>query len=112
MSSTIDAIRAHLGRGPLIYRYTGAEKEEGAFVACSFWAASALACVGRHDEASELMNKLIALSNDVGLYSEMIDPETSEFLGNLPQALSHLALINAAITIGELDPKTKTKGNL
>jgi GH15 family glucan-1,4-alpha-glucosidase len=110
MSSTIDAVRAHLGRGPLLYRYSGADQEEGAFVACSFWAASALACVGRHDEATTLMNKLIALSNDVGLYSEMIDPETSEFLGNLPQALSHLALVNAAITIDELDPNTKTKG--
>ncbi|WP_028278528.1 glycoside hydrolase family 15 protein [Arthrobacter sp. H5] len=102
MSSTIDAIRAELGDGSLTYRYTGAAHEEGAFVACSFWLASALACVGRDDESVALMNELVGLANDVGLYSEMIDPSDKAFLGNLPQGLSHLALINAAITIEEL----------
>lgn len=103
MSSTIDAIKADLGNGHLIYRFTGAEQEEGAFVACSFWMASALACVDRHDEAVTLMNELVDLANDVGLYSEMIDPSDLSFLGNIPQGLSHLALINAAITIEELN---------
>ncbi|MCU1513578.1 MAG: glycoside hydrolase family 15 protein [Microbacteriaceae bacterium] len=102
MSSTIDAIRQKLAVGPLVYRYTGAEHEEGAFVACGFWVASALACVGRGAEASNLMGELVALGNDVGLYAEMIDPEDLSFLGNLPQALSHLALISAATTIAEL----------
>jgi len=102
MSTTIDALRSELGRGPLLYRYTGAEREEGAFVACSFWMASALACVGRHEEATELMDGMVALGNDVGLYAEMIDPVDDGFLGNLPQGLSHLALITAAITIEEL----------
>jgi GH15 family glucan-1,4-alpha-glucosidase len=105
MSSTIDAVRDELGRGPLVYRFTAAIEEEGAFVACSFWMASALACIGRHDDARQLMDQLVALSNDVGLYSEMIDPADSAFLGNLPQALSHLALITAAMTIDELDPR-------
>lgn len=105
MSATIDAIRAELGRGALLYRYTGMDAEEGAFVACSFWMASALACVGRHDEAVTMMNELIGLANDVGLYSEMIDPMDLSFLGNFPQGLSHLALVNAAITIDELAPK-------
>jgi GH15 family glucan-1,4-alpha-glucosidase len=102
MSSTIDAIRDELGRGPLVYRYSGAEQEEGAFVACSFWMASALACVGRHDEATALMDELVELSNDVGLLAEMIEPNDRSFLGNLPQGLSHIGLINAAITIEEL----------
>jgi GH15 family glucan-1,4-alpha-glucosidase len=102
MSSTIDAIRTELGEGPLLYRYTGAQAEEGAFVACGFWMASALACVGRDAEASALMDDLVALGNDVGLFAEMIQPDSGAFLGNLPQALSHLALINAAITIDEL----------
>jgi len=102
MSATIDAIRAELGRGVLLYRYSGVDSEEGAFVACSFWMASALACVGRHREAVELMDELMTLSNDVGLYSEMIEPSDLSFLGNLPQGLSHLALVNAAITIDEL----------
>jgi GH15 family glucan-1,4-alpha-glucosidase len=102
MSLTIDAMRRELGRGALLYRYSGAEAEEGAFVACSFWLAQALACVGRVDEAVEQMNRMVSLANDVGLYSEMINPEDLSFLGNLPQALSHLALVNAAITIEEI----------
>jgi len=102
MSSTIDAIRNELGRGPLVYRYSGVDQEEGAFVACSFWMASALACVGRHDEATALMDELVELTNDVGLLAEMIEPSDLSFLGNLPQGLSHIGLINAAITIEEL----------
>ena len=102
MSRTIDAIRAELGRGPLVYRYSGMQHEEGTFVACAFWMAGALACVGRMDEATALMEELIALANDVGLYAEMMDADSHDFLGNLPQGLSHLALINAAIIINEL----------
>ncbi len=102
MSRTIDAIRSQLTRGPLVYRFSGAESEEAAFVACGFWLAAALACVGRMGEAVDQMDAMVALANDVGLYSEMIQPDTLDFLGNLPQGLSHLALINAAITIEEL----------
>lgn len=102
MSGTIDAIESELGRGPLVYRYSGMQREEGTFVACAFWMAGALACVGRTDEARARMTELVSLGNDVGLYAEMMDAETHEFLGNLPQGLSHLALINAAITIDEL----------
>lgn len=99
MSSTIDALRAELGAGPLLYRYSGMQKEEGAFVACGFWNVSALALVGRQDEAELLMNQLVASSNDVGLFAEMIDPSDGSFLGNFPQGLSHLALVNAAATL-------------
>ncbi|MBF4634182.1 glycoside hydrolase family 15 protein [Agreia pratensis] len=102
MSKSIDAMREELGRGPLLYRYSGADSEEGAFVACSFWMAQALACVGRIDESVAQMDAMIDLSNDVGIYSEMIDPDDLAYLGNLPQALSHLALVNAAITIEEI----------
>jgi len=102
MSRTIDAIRDELGRGPHAYRYSGADAEEHTFVACSFWVAGALACVGRADEATAVMDALVAEANDVGMYSEMIDEASGEFFGNLPQGLSHLALINAAITIEEL----------
>ncbi|MET1052811.1 MAG: glycoside hydrolase family 15 protein [Mycetocola sp.] len=103
MSQTIDAIRAELGDGPLVYRYTGMREEEATFVACAFWLAGALACIGRMDEARELMDELVALSNDVGLYSEMIDAGSLDFVGNLPQGLSHLSLIYTAILIDELD---------
>jgi len=102
MASTIDALRDELGRGPLMYRYSGVQSEEATFVSCAFWAAAALACVGRQDEAVTLMDELVSLGNDVGLYSEMMDPDSFAFLGNFPQGLSHLALVNTAITIEEL----------
>jgi GH15 family glucan-1,4-alpha-glucosidase len=100
MSSTIDVLRRDLGSGPLLYRFTGArEEKEGAFVACSFWAVSALHHVGRDAEARTLMAELVELSNDVGVLSEMIDPDDKSFLGNLPQGLSHLALVGAALDL-------------
>ncbi|HEY0816606.1 MAG TPA: glycoside hydrolase family 15 protein [Pseudonocardia sp.] len=101
MSATIDALRAELGAGPLLYRYTGADKEEGTFVACAFWMVSALQVVGRHAEARALMDELVPLTNDVGSLAEMIDPDDRSFLGNLPQGLSHLALIGAALDLAD-----------
>jgi GH15 family glucan-1,4-alpha-glucosidase len=101
MAATIDALRRQLGCGPLLYRYSGADRDgEGAFVACSFWMVSALHHVGRSAEARELMDQMAELANDVGIYAEMIDPGDGAFLGNLPQGLSHLALIGAALDLG------------
>ncbi|GAA1837914.1 glycoside hydrolase family 15 protein [Microlunatus capsulatus] len=99
MSSTLDALRRELGHGPHLYRYSGAAEEEGLFVACSYWMVSALQLVGRGEEARALMEELMSAPNDVGLLAEMVDAGTGAFLGNLPQGLSHLALLNAAITV-------------
>lgn len=110
MSQTIDALTRGLGAGHLLYRYTGMDQEEHTFVACAFWRATALACVGRHEEALAAMDDLVARANDVGIYAEML-AENGEFWGNLPQALSHLALVTAALTIRDLVPREKLDGH-
>jgi GH15 family glucan-1,4-alpha-glucosidase len=100
MQGTIDAVAEELDAGwPLLYRYTGMASEEGAFVACAFWLVEALALAGRRDEAVGRMEAMLGTANDVGLLSEEIDPGSRELLGNFPQGLSHLALVNAAAVL-------------
>ncbi len=101
LALTRDAIRKELGRGPLVYRYSGMEGAEGTFTACGFWLVEAYALLGDRSAAIGQMDALLsATRQNLGLLSEQIDEKTGAMLGNLPQALSHLALINAADSIG------------
>jgi GH15 family glucan-1,4-alpha-glucosidase len=108
LERTVDAIRERLSAGgALLFRTTENMGKEGAFLACSFWAVEALARLGRVKEARETMEQLLPLANDLGLLSEQVDPESGELLGNFPQGLSHLALINAA---GAIEDATSRAG--
>ncbi|MDQ1205990.1 GH15 family glucan-1,4-alpha-glucosidase [Microbacterium sp. SORGH_AS 862] len=111
MSRTIDALTDRLGAGNLLYRYTGMDQEEHTFVASAFWRAGALACVGRHDEAVAAMDDLVARANDVGIFAEMISEHDGSSWGNLPQALSHLGVIGAALTIRDLVSEEELDGH-
>jgi GH15 family glucan-1,4-alpha-glucosidase len=103
MAGTVEAVRRELMEDGFVRRYLqhddgvdGLAPGEGAFLPCSFWLADNLAMMGRRDEARELFERLLAVRNDVGLLAEEYDPRARRQLGNFPQALSHIALINTA----------------
>jgi GH15 family glucan-1,4-alpha-glucosidase len=104
---TIAAIERDLVRQGLVYRYTqgtpgaadGLPAGEGAFLACSFWLVDNYVLAGREPEARALFERLIALCNDVGLLSEEYDPQAKRQLGNVPQAFSHVGLVNSAFNL-------------
>jgi GH15 family glucan-1,4-alpha-glucosidase len=102
LAATREAVRRELCRGPHVHRYSGMEDEEGTFIACGFWLVEAFALLGDVPSAVRQMDEMLAACNgNLGLLSEQFDPNTGEMLGNIPQALSHLALIHAASSIGE-----------
>jgi GH15 family glucan-1,4-alpha-glucosidase len=102
---TIEAIERRLLVDGLVRRYDtartedGLSSDEGAFIACSFWLVDAYVLLGRIDDARNLFERLLILRNDVGLLSEEYDPGAGCLLGNFPQALSHIALINSAFNL-------------
>ena len=108
MVSTVAALERELLVEGFLLRYRtdedgvdGLPESEGVFLACSFWLVEVLALQGRHDDATALFDRLVALRNDVGLLAEEYDPRTGRQLGNFPQAFTHLALVEAAIALGE-----------
>lgn len=104
LAGTVKAIRRELSaRFPLLYRYPpgqdGLPGTEGAFLPCSFWLVQALANTGQHEEAVAMFEALLAKGSPLGLFSEEMAPASGLFLGNFPQALTHSALIQAALAL-------------
>jgi GH15 family glucan-1,4-alpha-glucosidase len=102
---TVAAIERHLMFDGFVHRYDsavtadGLPPGEGAFLACSFWLVDAYVLQGRMEQARELFQRLLGLSNDVGLLAEGYDPGFGRLVGNFPQAFSHLALVQTAYNL-------------
>jgi GH15 family glucan-1,4-alpha-glucosidase len=105
LRASVRAIADGLTEDGYVLRYRtgetddGLSGEEGTFLICSFWLVSALAVVGERGEAQDLMERLLAIGSPLGLYAEEFEPVTHRHLGNVPQAFSHLALIDAALRV-------------
>src|SRR3954469_4229196 len=98
VTATVEVVTNELAHDGLVHRYKaddGITGGEGAFLLCSFWLVDVLTHAGRLDEARALLDRLRALSNDVGLFSEEIDPVSGRHLGNTPQAFTHMALVTS-----------------
>lgn len=114
---TLQAMRRELVSDSLVYRYNpsaspdGLPGSEGTFSLCTFWYVDALARSGYVDEARLTFEKMLTYANHLGLFAEEIGP-TGEQLGNFPQAFTHLALINAAITLNDRLERTTGVGEL
>jgi GH15 family glucan-1,4-alpha-glucosidase len=106
VQGTVAAIERELDRDGLLLRCSdedgsvaGLPAGEGTFLACSFWLADNYAIAGRLDEGRALFERLLELRNDVGLLAEEYDPRAGRQLGNFPQALSHIPLVNTALNL-------------
>jgi len=99
--STVESIREVLCQKGLVYRYEEDEfeGEEGGFVFCSFWLIECLSRMGRKQEAKELLNEVLSYSNDLMMFPEEICPQSGDYLGNYPQAFSHIGLINCILSL-------------
>jgi GH15 family glucan-1,4-alpha-glucosidase len=114
---TITAVERDLVRDGFVIRYPtrettdGLPPGEGQFLACSFWLANSLALIGRWDDAVAMFERLLTVRNDLGLLAEEYDPTSKRMLGNFPQAFSHIAIINTAAHLGELEAASARRGN-
>jgi GH15 family glucan-1,4-alpha-glucosidase len=128
VAGTIEAVERELLRDGLVYRYSeesaldvplgvdggapnvdGLPPGEGAFLACSFWLVDAYVLAGRHVEGKAFFERLIGLCNDVGLLSEEYDPKARRFLGNFPQAFSHVGLVNSALNLFHVESPVRRR---
>ena len=113
---TVEAIQRDLTRDGFVQRYhthevdDGLPTGEGVFLPCSFWLVDALLMLERDDEAVELFEKLIGVSNELGLLSEEYDPSANRLLGNFPQAFTHVGLVNSAYNLSKHTGPTHQRG--
>jgi len=114
---TVAQIEKRLLDGGFLRRYDsatnvdGLEGREGAFLACSFWLADSYVLRGRTGEARKIFERLLGLRNDVGLLAEEYDPVARRFLGNFPQAFSHVALVNTALNLTRAKKPAEHRGS-
>jgi GH15 family glucan-1,4-alpha-glucosidase len=101
--STVKVLQEKLSNKGFLYRYVPQRSEfhepEGVFIICTLWLVNVLAQMGRIDEAEALFSRVTETANDLGLFAEEFDPDTGEMLGNFPQALTHLSVINSALNL-------------
>ena len=118
VAGTVDAIQRELVVDDFVQRYQttggvdGLPPGEGAFLPCSFWLADNLALMGRHDEAQAIFDRLAGLVNDVGLISEEYDPKGERLLGNFPQAMTHVSLINTACNLSGMAGPARSRSGM
>ena len=114
VTETVRVIRTELAHDGLVHRYKaedGLRGGEGAFLLCSFWLADVLIHAGQVDEARELLDRLRALANDVGMFAEEVDPVTGRHLGNTPQAFTHMALVTSCAHLSAAERGQLPKGD-
>jgi GH15 family glucan-1,4-alpha-glucosidase len=113
---TIEAIERHLTRDGFVSRYQttpdvdGLPPGEASFLLCSFWLVDCLELLGRHDDATRLFERLLAVRNDVGLLAEGYDTAHQRLAGNFPQAFSHVGLINSALNLSRRQAPAVERG--
>jgi GH15 family glucan-1,4-alpha-glucosidase len=106
MRATIEAVERELAAGGLIRRWRG---DDAGFLICTYWLVECLAMAGQVDRAATWFRSATAHANDLGLLAEEADPVTGELLGNVPQAFSHVGLINAAWRLGQAAPQHRVR---
>jgi GH15 family glucan-1,4-alpha-glucosidase len=115
---TVTAIEQRLCADGFVLRYAGDSRGEvdglpggeGAFLPCTFWLADNLILQGRHAEGAAMFDRLCGLANDVGLLAEQYDPAAGRFLGNFPQAFTHVALVNTAHNLASATGPARSRG--
>lgn len=118
VAGTIAAIERELVHDGLVRRYAthevddGLPEGEGVFLPCTAWLADCLALLGRKDDATRYLERILSVRTDLGLLAEEYDPEARRLVGNFPQAFSHVALVNTARNLADAGGPAEQRGGL